>query len=227
MRNIRAYHQVPNKKGNFPSLLGVIGGTNITVCLRVKDGKIDVQPIKERDREIVSSLFHNKLTNGDFSPLLFPVEINPPQKEMSRFLAKMALEALAHRFLNEPSCLARIIDEPYYDPIRKFARYGAPSIQWPFHQRRIYPIETNMHHPKTDKWVQAGFGYDLLLTSFPETYFVFIFYGMEFVINIGGPSIKGYENWLIENNNISPVIERIGLKLVSKIENGKPNFFLE
>ena len=84
-----------------------------------------------------------------------------------------------------------------------------------------------MKHLKTGEWVQAGFGCDVFLTSFPETYFVFMFYGMEFVINIGGPSIDGYEKWLTENDNISPIIERIGLKLVTKIENDKTGYFLE
>lgn len=47
------------------------------------------------------------------------------------------------------------------------------------------------------------------------------------MINIGGPSIKGYERWLEENNNISPVVERYGLKLVTKEIQGEIIYFLE
>lgn len=53
-----------------------------------------------------------------------------------------------------------------------------------------------MEHPDTGEWVQFGFGCDLLLISIPETYFVFSSYGHEFVINLGGPAIKGYQQWL-------------------------------
>ena len=83
-----------------------------------------------------------------------------------------------------------------------------------------------MLHPETGEWVQAGFGSDLMVTSIPETYFIFIFYGMEFVINLGGPSVLGYEHWLLKNNHISPFMERNGVTLVEKKMNNKIQYFL-
>ena len=228
MRNIRAFYQVPNKKNKLPSLLGELAGTGIKISLkRSKDGKLDVQPERESDREKLNEYFFKKLADGSFNPLLFTIDINPPKKEMSRFLAKMALEALAYLFLDNPSMIDMLIDNPHYDKIRDFARYGKAEKEWPYSQRRIYPTETNMRHPETDEWVQAGFGYDFLITPVPETYFVFIFYGMEFVINVGGPSITGYEQWLFTNKYISPVVERLGIKLVETSNNGRIEYFLE
>jgi hypothetical protein len=40
---------------------------------------------------------------------------------MSHFLAKMALEALAFRFLHGNGGIDLLIDEPYYDLIRNYA----------------------------------------------------------------------------------------------------------
>lgn len=48
--------------------------------------------------------------------------------------------------------------------------------------------------------------------------FAFCFYGIEFVINVGGPSICGYQEWLKDNGNISPIVERLGYRLVTEGE---------
>lgn len=70
-----------------------------------------------------------------------------------------------------------------------------------------------MQHPTSGEWVQFGFGYDVFMTRSRETYFAFCYYGVEYVINLGGPALRGYENWLAEFDNISPLIERLGCKL--------------
>jgi hypothetical protein len=159
-------------------------------------------------------------------PLIFPIDINPPEKEMSRFLAMMALEALALR-MSYTGDVETIIDNSHFDPIRNYARYGSGVEIWPYHRRRVFPNDTEMRHPETGEWVNVGLGQDFLLTSVPETYFVFVIHGVEFVINIGGPSLYGYELWLKENNNVSPIVERVGARLVKQEVNGEIKYRLE
>ncbi len=84
-----------------------------------------------------------------------------------------------------------------------------------------------MRHPDTDVWVQAGFGSRLFLTKRKETFFAFSFYGQEFVINVGGPSIKGYEEWLTDNSNASPLVEAIGYRLSSERKGDEEIYYLE
>lgn len=224
MRNIRAFYQVPNKKGKLPSLYGKIAGSDIEVSMKLdKDKELNLKAEKARNNTQVDNHFFNP----NFSPLMFTIDIDPPQKEMSRLMAKMSLEALALWCINSKNGLERIIDKPHFDLIRDFARKGSPTKNWPYHQRRIFPAETQMAHPETGDWVQAGFGQDLFLTSRRETFFVFVLYGVEFVINLGGPSIQGYLEWLQQNNNISPLIERNGIRLYSKEKNGKLQYFLD
>lgn len=215
-RNLRAWYQVPTKKGKMPKLNGVIGGTNVEVGLRVaKDGGIEVSPEKEKERHILDAYMKDGMLGA---PLMFIRDIDPPKDLMSRLLGKMALEAFALRTLDQ---LDRYIEDDPFGRLREWARYGRSDIEWPYHQRTIYPEDTLMKHPETYEWVQAGFSHDLFVTKRRETYVCFCIHGHEFVMNVVGPSIKGYEEWLQDNGNISPVVERIGLRLETVAEAGQ------
>lgn len=154
------------------------------------------------------------MTQGFERPLIFTIEDDPPKREMSRFLCKMAFESVAEIFCSGSNRAGHLVDEPFFDNVRKFARYGDNFNHWPFFKRRVFPHETFMRHTTTNEWVQAGFGCGLFMNKRNETLFAFIFYGVEFVINVGGPSIAGYDEWLREHNGISPVVERLGCSLV-------------
>lgn len=75
--------------------------------------------------------------------------------------------------------------------------------------------------------MRHGFAYDLLLTEHPETFFIFCMFGMEYAINVGGPSIKGYQEWLQKHHGQSPLIEWAGRRLRSEIWDGEMRHFLE
>jgi HNH endonuclease len=227
MRNVRAWHQVPNKKGKFPSVKGTIAGTDIEIAMkRGEKGGLEIKAENAKNQDAVNKYLEEMSLGKDFPPFLFPIDIDPPPKEMSRFLSMMGLEALALRF-SYSAAADSIIDEPSYDLIRNYARYGTGVKEWPYHRRVIFPMDTEMRHPDTGEWVQAGFGHDLLIIPYPETYFIFLLYGVEFAINLGGPSIDGYKLWLDDNDQISPIVERSGAKLVRKYENGVIKHYLE
>ena len=83
MRNFRAWYQVPNKRGKYPSLQGLIAGTDIAVGLRRgRDGKLQIEPERSRDIQPIRA----ELDGGLENPLLFKIEMDPPKREMSRFL---------------------------------------------------------------------------------------------------------------------------------------------
>jgi hypothetical protein len=209
-----------------PSLYGFVANTNIDIGLRVEaDSGLKITPERASDKQRLDEfLLRDGL--GEPTVYVFPRDINPPAREMSRFMAKMALEAVALRFSLEPRLLDLLVDEPHYDRIREWARRGDNMNVWPIHQRRVFPEETLMAHPTNGAWVQAGFGYDLFLTKRRETYFAFCLYGYEFVINVGGPSIRGYQEWLTDHGQISPLIERVGSHLERSVENGKTGTYM-
>lgn len=221
-RNLRAWYQVPTKKGAMPRMRGFVAGTDIEIGFRLrKGGGIDVAAERQSDQGRLEEL----QSREDPLVFMFPREFRPPKTQMSRFLAKMGLETLALRFAQSSDLLNMLVDESHYDPIRNWARRGN-AAEWPYHERQVFPEETFMRHPVTGAWVQAGYGHDLLMTKRRETFFVFGLYGYEFAINLGGPSIRGYEEWLVDNRNISPLVERIGLKLRRRVKGREVKFYL-
>jgi hypothetical protein len=227
MRNLRAWYQVPNKRGKYPSVLGHITGTEIKIGLGLgPDGLLRVEPERARDREHLDSVMGSGLAGNLATPLLFKFEMDPPKREMSRFLCKMALETIAETFSLKAVGTEELVDEPFFDDVRSFARYGNNYPEWPYSQRRIFPEETVMRHSKTNEWVQVGFGCRWFMNGHKETLFAFCFYGVEFVINIGGPSITGYLEWLIEHDNISPVVEGVGFRILTEGEGQSKRYFL-
>ena len=223
MRNLRAWHQVPSKRGNIPSLRGHIGGTDVAIGFRLGiDGKLEIEPERLRDSEHVTAEFKASLPNG----FLFLIEMDPPKREMSRFLCKMELETIAETFVQGEGGPEEVVDASFFDNIRTYARYGNNFSEWPYSQRRIYPETTLMRLPDTNEWVKVGFGCSFFMTKRQETLFVFCFYGIEFVINVGGPSIQGYEEWLEDHGHISPMVERLGCRLVTEGEGRSQQHYL-
>ncbi len=167
-----------------------------------------------------------ELNAGLQNGFLFLIEMDPPKREISRFLSKMALETIAETFGQSDGGTEAVVDADFFDNIRSYARYGNNFSEWPYSQRRIYPETTMMRHPDTNAWVPVGFGCSLFMTKHLETLFAFCFYGIEFVINVGGPSIRGYEEWLVDNGNISPMVERLGCRLVTEGEGKSQRHYL-
>lgn len=229
-QNIRGKYQVPTKRGKIPFVKGYAQGTDIEVGMRLnkKTKGIDIFPTKNGQKKEFDRLSRLDAFHIRQNIFVFPMDVSPPKKPMSRFLAKMAFEALFARFSHisgHEQALDMVLGE-HYDNIRNWARYGTSFRDWPYHYRAYLPEETLMEHPETKKWVQFGFGYDLLLTEHPETYFVFSYYGHEFAINVGGPSIKGYEGWLTANRHVSFLVEKKSLYLHSSLDRGETKHFL-
>jgi hypothetical protein len=218
-RNLRARWQIPNKQGVMPRWRGEISGANIGIGLRLgADGYPEVTLERAGDRERADRFIAEAMHSGPGAVLAFSEELEPPKREMSRFLAKMAFEALAQRHTwTEDGSHDNLIDHPHWDAIRDWARRGkGVAAHWPYSQRVIAPELSYMHLEESNTWVRAGFIYDIFMTKRRETYFGLCLYGYEWVINLGGPSIKGYEEWLVDNANISPLVERLGSKLVKR-----------
>lgn len=217
MRNIRAWEQIPNKKGSYQSIVGNIAGTNVSVNMRLSpNGKIQLDTENIKDQPNLQKVIADNFEQ----PLFFTIEDDLPKREMSRFLCKMAYEACAELINHSPKGTDHLCKEPFFENIRRYVRFGDNFKEWPFSQRRIFPHNTLMRHPETNEWVYAGFGCGIFMNKHQETFFGFIFYGIEFVINVGGPCIAGYHKWLDDHAGISPMVERLGCHL-EHAEDGK------
>lgn len=215
MRLLRFQEAVPSKKKKIPSINGIIGSTQVTVHKDVVGEEvitgIDIPP----------ELFDKILNEPNKMELIIPalVESHFPEQGfiISRFLAKIALEALAARLKGTEGGLNYLIDHQQLDLIRNHARLGTTK-DWPCHIRRIYTTDAQWKFKDDNEEIsQVIHEWDFLFPNVnegelkrndcinDELYFIIALWGIEFAINMGGPEIEDYQEWLIKHNNISPL----------------------
>jgi hypothetical protein len=221
-RNLRAWNGIRSKGGRAPWLLAthLSSGFEVAISKQEDSGDIRLRAEKGKTSDKILSHLQRDEEHG-FRAFAVNLEIDPPQREMSRLLAKIALERCFSEFLRADERSKDHIFDPYFDNIRRWARNGDNFPSWPYHQRAIYPQETQMRHPETNEWVKAGIGQGLFHTPSPETYYSISLYGTEFVISVGGPKIEGLERWLLQNNQASPYLTFSGLRLLVDTEDGE------
>jgi len=197
MTHLRFHQAVPNKRGRIPPIDATIFPGHAVKVFRHAEGRVAATLA-------VPPEAFEKVLRGEADKVIFPLSGNAPNDTVtSRFLAKVAIEGLAQRFIDVPGGLDYLIDDAQFDPIRRFARLGVPS-NWSHYSRRIY----DSNH----RWLDAGgetfqvvHEYDLLFTDLGEVYLVLALFGLELTINVGGPDVDGYIAWLADNGGASPL----------------------
>jgi HNH endonuclease len=196
IRALRFHEWLESKKGRVPSLPGVITPEIPAIVTRFPRGRLTSVAVPAESFEVV-----RRLENGQ---LVLPMGGRAPNEQVvSRFMAKVALEAMAARVVDHDGGQDYLCDEHQLDDLRDHARYGRIS-QWPVHTRRIYAANAKVSLPGRlpEQVIHES---DFLATSWGEWFFVLAIFGLEFAINLGGPDIEGYERWLRENNEVSPL----------------------
>lgn len=127
---------------------------------------------------------------------------------MSRFIGKVAIEAMALRLLQKGLDPHTITDEPALECIRNWVRWGKSLIPWPFNQRMIYEADTSHRTAACPEAHQIMHEWDFLSTASGEFYFCLAIFGVEYAINTAGPSIDGYADWIRDNPGKSPLDEK-------------------
>lgn len=127
---LRFHQEIPSKRGNIPSIHGILTPKFPTIVHRDPNkyfiGIAQVEP--EALKQIM------RLPK---EMLIFPPGPPPSNLIISRFLAKVALEAMALSLVAFPEGLKYLVNEIQLDPIRNHARRGE-TPDWPIHIRRIY-----------------------------------------------------------------------------------------
>lgn len=197
---LRFNQLIKNKKGRIPETRIIVGPHAVTAR---RNGRLEFS-FKSEDFEKIGE-YLNTTKKG---MIAIPVSGSPPNNhDLSRFLAKMALEALAFRWLNQKGWNEYIVEHEQLDVIRNFARYPKRNELWEYSKRRIYN-ENSLQKTIDGVSYQILNEWDILVTGDidnSEFYFVLAIFGMEYVINLGGNSMDGYKAWLEKHNNISPL----------------------
>lgn len=138
---------------------------------------------------------------------LYMLELGLPNADYitARFIAKIGLEILASKYLKIQGGNDEIVDKRELNELRKYVRSGSPNIIWPISIRQIYPPEflfNDIQHGSHEVL------HEFMIHHIPnllgvEYYTVIAIFGVEYAINLGGPEIEGYRNWLKQNGNRS------------------------
>jgi hypothetical protein len=196
IQRLRFHQGLENRRGRIPPIPGVIlPDVPVTVSRDFKTGDTSVD-VAANAYERIAGMSHGKL--------FLPISGVPPARPViSRFLAKVAIEAMAQEISSSPENLDYLCYEPQLDPIRDHARRGRYAF-WPIHSRRIYDADSRIIVAGNDVG-QILHEFDFLVTEASEWYLVLAIFGLELTINLGGPEIDGYVRWLAENGDASPL----------------------
>lgn len=200
-RHLRFRNAIPSKKGRVPPLEDLMGQEGIALGLRLGEfGHRHLYPLDDRDGPRFTSSILGAPHYRVFGPEPFPLDT----RLVSRLLAKMALEILTDRVMVAPGWEEEVVFRPELDLIRQYARFGVGPRTWPYHERRIY----EEHRPfiGEDGEIHVVLHeFQTLYTDSQELYVVVAILGVEYTINVGGPTMEGYLRWLEEHHGRSPL----------------------
>ena len=210
IKKLRFYQKIPNKEGKVPSINAVLNEKRINI-----------------ERLFIKESFPNCM---DFVGVTGPIEegivLTPsyndgillkPSRVISRFIAKIAFESFALKFIDDSSWIEYILNNKQLDDMRNYVRFNSGDI-WPYKVRRIYDVDAT-HFFESNSPFQIVHESDFLMiqekTHFDDAgdeicdayiYFVVALWGLEFVINLvdrSENSLHKYNQWLNSHNDIS------------------------
>lgn len=121
------------------------------------------------------------------------------ERALARFVGKVGLEALASRLIRAGFSHEELIDKPDLDELRNLVRRGNGPRQWSVARRQLYPSDRVFSGG--DEHYELLHEYELLLRPIDEAndlyacYISLVLFGEEFVVNMGGPALDGFEAW--------------------------------
>jgi hypothetical protein len=200
-KNVRHRAGIENKKGRIPIEKALIISPEIEE-IEIMIDKKGKTILLFNDGEKAKRILLNPKSGSFIIPTFDKPEEN--NKILSRFLAKVAIEALLKWIIYEDGWIDEVMNKPELEDIKKYARYGEGCDFWKYHQRRIYSESARFNHPlEIIKDYEILHEYKILVTKESHYYFVITIMGIEYTIGYGGPEIDSYLEWLKENNNKS------------------------
>src|ERR1043165_5224599 len=205
-RHARSRQWIPNKRGYTPPMTGIIPAARLIANAWQSGSALTLGGRTEAEHRLLTEAIVSGKARSAYIPIVDAID----PRLMSRFLAKVALEVLAHRVLAVEGWQNEIVENRALDNIRRFARVGDVPTSWPFTRRRLYD---------EDEVQLSGDGAYQILHEFTLLYLpleqpghadlfaVICVFGEEFAINMGEPEIAKYEDWLALHSGVSPLYQ--------------------
>lgn len=196
---------IPSKRGRIPVIQGIHPRSR-TIIDFIHDGKTVSFCASDKSEEIK---LVGDIRSKDRGTFYIPMSEDPIQSyETSRFIGMVALEVLAYRGIDIAGWNEEVVNKTELDELRSYVRYGKKGLVWPIHIRRIYQAQ-NIFNDGNMADYQVLNEWDILFlptdgeSNVGEFYVVLAILGVEYAINLGGPELGGYLEWLKQNNEIS------------------------
>lgn len=120
----------------------------------------------------------------------------PDYRMFTRFIGKIGLEVLAHKTYKVENWNEEIVNHDGLNQLRSYVRFNVGDT-WPMLYRTLYAI--NSVFKENEESFEVLHEFDLLYTNRNELYIVVVILGVEFVLNLGYPTIDGYQKWIKKN----------------------------
>jgi hypothetical protein len=194
----RFFSRVPNKRKRVPPLDGLHLQTGLRVQANADMGEgvsidVGVNPDANEARLIKDFLGQ---THGT---LIFPIATTPGERALARFVGKVGLELLASRLIKAGMSHEELVDKPEFEALRKFIRLGNEPVHWSVSRKKLYSQDEIFSDG--DERFEILHEFDLLLRPVNEAnglyicYVSLVLFGEEFVLNMSGPDLDGFEAW--------------------------------
>ncbi|MBK1884699.1 hypothetical protein JIN85_19970 [Luteolibacter pohnpeiensis] len=215
---------VPNRRGRTPIVSGFHLGSRTKLDFQYTEQGLAFSATSEEDeRRLIGAL--KTQCNGTF--ILPASEVPKVSYELARFIGMIALEALAYRCMDVEGWNQELVDNESFDELRNYVRRGRPGFVWPIHIRQIYPANFEFSDATSPSF-QVLHEFDFLCLQSQETpgqidemFAVIAIFGIEYTINLGGPEIEGFLEWLDTNGHASYLYSKNDKQ--NKAEQATPN----
>lgn len=196
---------IPNKKGRIPIGTGFHPQSRSIVNLMIdKDGSSIFSAQGEDEERFIYSIISQR-RGTLYVPSAGDLELS---YETARFIGKIGLEILAYRCVDIEGWNDEVVDKIELDELRNYVRRGKPGFIWPINIRRIYSADHKFSN-EIDAAFEVLHEWDILFipsaqaSEGGEFYAIVAILGVEYAINLGGPELDGYLQWLKENGEQS------------------------
>lgn len=195
-KSLRGRIMIENKKGKIPSISGFTKNKDI-IEINFSQHESNIIEVIYKDKKTLESLInHNKF--------YIPLIPEPPQDDLyvSKFIGKIALEALAKRVSKVEDWQNDFINNDSLDELRNFVRFGKGYPIWPYYIRRIDSENQIKYDKKSNKFLEKLNEYDFLIPDnssiegdihkIDNLYFVMAIMGIEYTINLTNVGLNRY-----------------------------------
>ena len=205
-RSIRHFMAVPSKKGRTPSTLGMYPLSRCAIELAFDEiGMLCVSGVPGEGEQRFVDAIRSHSAGRFYIP---DPGLPAANHTTSRFIAKVGLEVLALRGTDSHKWNDKIVENRQLDELRDYARRGICKEIWPVSIRQIYPRDFVFPADEVSECHQLLNEWTVLVTPDApphEFHAVIAMFGVEVVINLGGPELDGWNAWLSRNRGASPL----------------------